>query len=169
MAFHRDELSVPQELQVAAEIALGHRCLSLVRSSEEIGQSQLSLNHLAELEAIATEAKHLRCCLNSPEVKQTLEQIIVQSLWQLLHDVPATFEADIHRLERLIDVGQQLNLGLSLHRAQELYFTCLHQSVPQRLQALKTEDYWNKAQMHQLLKLGQKLAVDVSGLLNQVP
>jgi len=70
MAFHRDELSVPQELKVAAEIALGHRCLTSVRSlSEEIGEPQLSLNHLAELEAIATEAKHLRCCLNIPEAK----------------------------------------------------------------------------------------------------
>ena len=27
MAFHRDGLTVPQELQVAAEIALGYRCL----------------------------------------------------------------------------------------------------------------------------------------------
>ena len=32
-----------------------------------------------------------------------------------------------------------------------------------------SEHYWNKAQMRQLLKLGQKLAVDVSGLLNQLP
>jgi len=40
MAFHRDELSVPQELQVAAEMALGHRCLSLVRSlCEEISRN----------------------------------------------------------------------------------------------------------------------------------
>ncbi len=189
MAFHRDELSVPQELQVAAEIALGHRCLTSVRSlSEEIGEPQLSLNHLAELEAIATEAKHLRCSLNIPEAKQTLEQLIVRSLWQLLHDAnPATVEADIHRLERLIDVGYQLNLSLSLNRAQELYFSCLHsQIVPQYLQILQTqvgdetdgtsnptqltsEHYWNIAQMRQLLKLGQKLAVGVSALLNQLP
>jgi len=56
-----------------------------------------------------------------PEAKRTLERLIVRSLWQLLHDPhPATVEADIHRLERLIDVGYQLNLGLSLNRAQEL-------------------------------------------------
>ncbi len=177
MAFHRDELSVPQELQVAAEIALGHRCLMSLRSLEQdIGEPQSSLNHLAELEAIATEAKHLRCKLNIPEGKQTLEQLILRSLWQLLHDAnPATFEADIQRLERLINVGYQLNLGLSLKRAQELYFSCLHsQIVPQCLQAMRsqpgdeTDGMGNSSQIRQLLKLGQKLAVDVSALLNQL-
>lgn len=177
MAFHRDELSVPQELQVAAEIALGHRCLISLRSLEQdIGEPQSSLNHLAELEAIATEAKHLRCQLNIPEGNQTLEQLIVRSLWQLLHDAnPATFEADIQRLERLINVGYQLNLGLSLKRAQELYFSCLHsQIVPQSLQAMRsqpddeTDGMGNSSQIRQLLKLGQKLAVDVSALLNQL-
>ena len=180
MAFHRDELAVPQELQVAAEIALGHRCLSLVRSlCEEVGEPQISLHHLAELEAIATEAKHLHCRLNIPEGKQTLEQLILRSLWQLLHDSnPATSEADIQRLERIIEVGRCLNLGLSLNRAQELYFSCLHsQIVPWCLQAIQTQlideskldTKWDVTQLRQLLQLGQKLGVDVSALLNQLP
>jgi alpha-amylase/alpha-mannosidase (GH57 family) len=184
MAFHRDELAVPQELQVAAEIALGHRCLMTLRSLEqEIGEQPLSLNHLVELEAIATEAKHLRCQLNVPEGKQTLEQLILRSLWQLLHDPnPATVELDIQRVERLIDVGYQLKLGLSLERAQELYFSCLHsQILPLCLQVVHTqlknelngkgnshEHNWDVAQLRQLLRLGQKLAVDVSACLNQL-
>jgi alpha-amylase/alpha-mannosidase (GH57 family) len=184
MAFHRDELAVPQELQVAAEIALGHRCLITLRSLEqEIGEPQLSLNYLVELEAIATEARHLRCQLNVPEGKQTLEQLILRSLWQLLHDPnPATVELDIQRLERLIDVGYQLNLGLSLERAQELYFSCLHSQIaPLCLQAVQSqfdnemngkgnsyEHNWDVAQLRQLLRLGQKLAVDVSIWLNQL-
>ena len=32
-------------------------------------------------------------------------------------------------LERLIDVGYQLNLGISLERSQELYFSCLHSQI----------------------------------------
>ncbi len=161
MAFHRDELSVPQELQVAAEIALGHRYLSLVRSLlEEIDEPQLSLNHLTELEGIATEAKHLHCQLNIPEAKQTLEQLILQSLWQLLHDSNlVTISADIQRLERLIEVGRCLNLNFSLERAQELYFSCLHSQI------LPCVDL---TQLRQLLKLGQKLGVDVSPWLSQV-
>jgi len=182
MAFHRDELSVPQELQVAAEMALGHRCHMSLRSLEqEIGESEFSLHHLAELEAIATEAEHLRCRLNIPEGKQTLEQLLTRLLWQLLHDSnPVTAEADIHRLQRLIDVGYQLNLGLSHARAQELYFSCLHQIVPWCLQAIQTQrgeengmdnspvSNWNVAQLRHLLNLGQKLGVDVSTLLSQL-
>lgn len=175
MAFHRDDLAVPQELQVAAEIALGHRCLNLVRSlSEEIGEWQLSLNHLAEVEAIATEAKHLRCQLNIPEGKQTLEQLILRSLWQLLHENnPATVEAEVQRLERLIDVGNQLNLGVSLAKAQELYFNFLHsQIMPLCLQAVEAQSSpeigCDLAGLRHLLRLGQKLAVDVSFALSKL-
>ncbi len=184
MAFHRDQLSVPQELQVAAEIALGQRCLNLVRSLEqEIGEPQSSLNHLAELEAIATETNQLHCHLDIPEAKQTLEQLILRSLWQLLHDTnPATLEADIQKIERLIDVGCQLHLNSCLDRAQELYFSCLRQIVllcqpamPSQMgnegngtehSTQMVEAKLNVAQMRQLLKLGQKLGVDVSALLN---
>ncbi len=180
MAFHRDGLSVPQELQVAAEMALGHRCLSVMRSLwEESDEPHSSLNYLAELEAIATEAKHLLARLDLPEGKQILEQLLLRLLWQLMHDSnPATQEADIQRLERLIEAGNSLDLGLSLCRAQELYFSCLHsQIVPQCVQILQTrkgdDSEGNSAQMtlaqlRQLLKLGQKLAVDVSACLSQM-
>jgi alpha-amylase/alpha-mannosidase (GH57 family) len=169
MAFHRDEIPVPQELQVAAQIALGHRCLMTLRSLEQdITESQMRWNHIVELEAIATEAKHLRCQLNIPDGKQILEQLIVRSLWQLLHDANGSFNAEIHQLERLIDIGDQLNIDISLHRSQELYFSCLHsQIIPLCLTTLSNEE--DMHQCRQLLKLGKKLAVDVSMILNQLP
>ncbi|MEB3150697.1 MAG: DUF3536 domain-containing protein [Sphaerospermopsis sp.] len=162
MAFHRDGLTVPQELQVAAEIALGYRCMMTLRSLEQdITDTQLSWNHILELEAIATEAKHLRCQLNIPEGKQILEQLIVRLLWQLLHEANGSFSTDIQRLEKLIDVGYQLNLGISLEKSQELYFSCLHsQIVPLCLTNLNNPTEAN--QCRHLLKLAQKLAVDVS-------
>ncbi|MEA5578483.1 DUF3536 domain-containing protein [Anabaena sp. UHCC 0451] len=168
MAFHRDELAVPQELQVAAEIALGYRCMMTLRSLEQdITETQLSWNHILELEAIATESKHLRCQLNIPEGKQILEQLIVRLLWQLLHDANGSFSTDIQRLEKLIDVGYQLNLGISLEKSQELYFSGLHsQIVPLCLTNLNNPAEAN--QCNQLLKLGQKLAVDVSMILNKL-
>jgi alpha-amylase/alpha-mannosidase (GH57 family) len=184
MAFHRDRLPVPQELQVAAEIALSHRCLNLVRSlCEEVGEPQSSWEHLTQLEAVATEAKHLRCQLKLPEVKQTLEQLILRSLWQLLHNANSgTVEVEIQRLERLIEVGSQLNLDLSLGRVQETYFKCLHsQIVPQCLQLLQNqisevadgqdncnEANWDITHLQHLLRLGQKLAVDVGAWLDQI-
>ncbi|MDZ8093599.1 MAG: DUF3536 domain-containing protein [Nostoc sp. DedQUE05] len=167
MAFHRDEIAVPQELQVAADIALGHRCLMTLRSLEqEIADPQKSWSHILELEAIATEAKHLRCQLNIPDGKQMLEQLIARSLWQLLHDANDSFNADIQLLERLIDVGDQLNIHISLQRSQELYFSCLQSQIaPVCITSVGNE---GDNQCLQLLKLGKKLAVDVSSISNQL-
>ncbi len=168
MAFHRDELAAPQELQVAAEIALGHRCMMTLRSLEQdLNERLLNGNHIVELESLATEAKHLRCQMNIPQGKPILEQLILRSLWQILHDSNGTFDADIQRLERLIDVAYQLNLGVSLEQSQELYFSCLHtQIVPQCLATFVNGKDTNR--YRQLLKLGQKLAVDVGIWLSQL-
>ncbi|MBD2043544.1 DUF3536 domain-containing protein [Microcoleus sp. FACHB-672] len=164
MGFHRDELPVPQELQVAAEIALGHRCLTEAKalyheiSDGSSNEGHLGLSHLAELEAIATEANHLRCRLNLPEVKQTLEQLVLRSLWELLQNgASATFEADFQRIERIIALGRQLNLGLEIDRAQELYFNWL-----------QTEQITDLGQLRRLLQLGQMLVVDVSTQLSRL-
>ncbi|MDF5731082.1 MAG: DUF3536 domain-containing protein [Rhizonema sp. PD38] len=168
MAFHRDELAAPQELQVAADIALGHRGMTTLRLLEQdISDPLLSGNHMVELEAIATEANHLRCRLNIPPGKKILEQLILRSLWQLLHDPNGTTEADIQRLERLIDVGYQLNLGISLDRSQELYFSCLHtQLIPQYVATLANNQ--DTIQCRQLLRLGQKLKVEVNLWLSEL-
>jgi len=190
MAFHRDELPVPQELQVAAEIALSHRCVTSIKALEqEISDPQLSWSHLAELEAIATEANHQRARLKIPEVKQALEKLILRSLWQLLHDANlGTLEADIHRIDRLIELGNQLHLGLSLDRCQELYFSCLNSHIePQcrlaiQCQLSSEENHsgeageflsiaktdWSTTQLRRLLQLGERLAVDVSTWLSQL-
>jgi alpha-amylase/alpha-mannosidase (GH57 family) len=168
MAFHRDGIAAPRELQVAAEIALGHRCMLTLRALEQdITEAQSSWNHLVELEAIATEAKHLRCRLDIHEGKQLLEQMIVRSLWQLLHDPNGSFDADIQRLEKLIDISYQLDIGISLERSQELYFSCLHSKiVPQCVAINALGDDGRKCR--QLLKLGEKLAVDVNPWLSKL-
>lgn len=194
VAFQRDDLPVPVELQVAAEVALAHRCLTAVRVLEaESSDDHLGLSVLAELEAIATEAKLLRCNLKLPEVKQILERLILRSLDVMLREANTTsIEADIHRIERLIALGNQLNLSLSLAAAQELYFQSLsRQIVPICLgflqqQAAETlaqaeaeanrsevalvqpdiETSWELPQIRRLLELGQLLAVDVQGWLN---
>ena len=162
MAFHRDGLTAPRELQVAAEIALGYRCMNILRFLEQDwSEPQLSANHIVELQAIATEAQNLCCQLDIPEGRQILERLIVRSLWQLLHDVNDTFNHDIQRLQKLIDVGYQLNIGISLTRAQEIYFNCLHSQIkPQLFTSLTNGE--NCDEYHQLLILGDKLGVDVA-------
>lgn len=186
MAFHRDDLTVPKELQVAAEIALSHRCLTAIKALEqESGEAEKGLNHLAELEAIATEANHLRCSLNIPEGKTTLENLILRSLWQLLHQTNSgSLEDDIARVVRLIDLGYHLKLGLSLDRCQELYFSFLETRIVPLCQlavqaqlvsegnsdsyANEVERSWDNTVLRRLLELGQKLAVDVSYWLDKL-
>jgi alpha-amylase/alpha-mannosidase (GH57 family) len=167
IAFHRDELEVPRELQVAAEIALGYRCLTTLRSLEQdISELQLSWKHLGELEAIATEAKHLRCQLNIPNGNQIIEQLIVHLLWQLLYAANSKIDADIQRLEKLIDIAHELHLGINLNHAQELYWSCLHSQILPRITSIDNEA--ETIQCRQLLKLGKKLAVDVSPYLDKL-
>jgi len=188
MAFHRDGLVVPQELQVAAEVALSHRVSLSLRSLEQessdlTGEAAAAgSNRLLELEAIATEANHLRCQLNLPEAKQTLERLVLRSLWHLLHDFnPATHAAELERLRRLLALSDQMHLPISLAQAQELYFQRLHRwIIPQcqywlttagqsLAQSDRPEATPRLADLRSLLELGQKLSIDVTGWLNQLP
>ena len=173
-AFQREELPVPQELKVAAEVALSYRCQQAINALEKaIDNSQEMDTYLAELAATATEANNLQCILNLPEVKIILEQLILRLLWQLLYDGdPASLKTDVARVETMIALGEKLHLGLSLDRAQEIYYNCLKQRiVPDCL--INSSDgktnncRWNIPQLKPLLRLGQKLAIDVSVWLNQ--
>jgi alpha-amylase/alpha-mannosidase (GH57 family) len=167
-AFQREALPVPQELKVAAEVALSFRCLETVNRWQKAIEEPIVMDScMAELIATATEADHLQCQLNIPEAKIILEQTIVRLLWQLLYDGdPTTLEADIVRIETAIALGEQLNLGLALDRAQEVYFNCLHQRIlPNCLVTPSSPTNhscrWDITQIKPLLQLGQKLAIDV--------
>jgi alpha-amylase/alpha-mannosidase (GH57 family) len=166
-AFQRDELPVPQELQVAAEIAISHRCLQVMNALERcFDDPRATENHLTELTAIATEAHNLRCHLNIPEAKKTLERLLFQSLWSLLHDNdPLNAEEDARRIERMIESGDKLRLALCLDRVQELYYTFLHDHiVPNYFQSGTIDGFcrWPLSRLKWVLLLGQVLKVDVS-------
>lgn len=185
IAFHQDGLEVPQELQVAAEIAISHRAMTALQALEREtsdfppANPQLCLSHLAELEAIAAEADHLRCQLKPLQIKQTLEQLILRSLWHLLHSFdPDTAETDIQWIERLLTLAERLHLPLAMDRAQEVYFKGLHRQVLPQLNrwhpvsgeptdGSSAKPEWSLAQIRQFLKLGQRLAIDVQSWLEQ--
>ena len=177
MAFHRDELEVPQELQVAAEIAISQRALTALQLLERetsdfpFSNPQLCQSQMLELESIAREADHLRCQLKLPQIKQILERLVWRSLWTVLPGLTAEainpaetspsepIEADVCWIMRLIELGDRLHLALSLDRAQELYLNHFYtQVLPQSGSAalLQTQP------MQHFLELGQKLAIDMS-------
>jgi len=165
-AFQREELPVPQEFKVAAEVALSFRCLDTVKNlANSIEDSSAIDSCLAELNATAIEAQNMNCQLNISEAKTIMEQVVVRLLWQLLYDGdPTTLEEDVSRLEIAIALGKQLNLGLALDRAQEIYFNCLHQHiVPDCFISHNSPNNcpWNITQIKPLLQLGQTLAIDV--------
>ncbi len=189
MAFHRDGLMVPRELQVAAEVALNHRLLLSLRLLEQelsdpiVEGKSLGLGHLAELEAIATEAIQMHCPIQLPEAQQTLERLILHLLRNILQAFnPVTLAADLERMQRLLDLGQHLNLNLSLAQAQEFYLRSLHNwIVPQCIAWIaathnldQVAAYGKKSEirlvhLRSLLQLGQLLAIDVRGWLAQLP
>jgi alpha-amylase/alpha-mannosidase (GH57 family) len=124
VAFQQEELPVPQELQVAAEIALADKCRqaidNLANDWEEIQQRK---HHLIELNNTASEADYLNFQLEVPEAKQTLEQLIWRALWQILQqDNFQNRREEIDSLIETIEVGKRLRIGLCLDRVQELYY-----------------------------------------------
>ncbi len=198
VAFQRDGLSVPQELQVAAGVALSHRLMTCLKGLEQESSdpsnanTQLGSSYLSELEAIATEASHLECPLNLTEAKKVLERLILRILWQLLHDFnSATVETSVCRLEHLLNLGRQLHHDLAWDRAQEVYFHCLHKQIGPRCLTRQLQISTDPAfeadscsltvtpgpesepldlsQLRRLLRLGEKLAVDVTYWLNYLP
>ncbi|MGD1858966.1 MAG: DUF3536 domain-containing protein [Leptolyngbyaceae cyanobacterium] len=167
-AFQRDGLSVPQELQVAAEVAIRHRALESLKLLE---QETSDLNgeplcrgtvHLMQLESIAQEAKQFQCDCAIPEGQRILEGIIWRSLRHCL-SLPQEehLATDTEWLCRLIALGQDLG-GISLVRSQELYWhhmtTRLHS---QRRQAATQ----NASLLKPWLKLARSLAIDPQALL----
>jgi alpha-amylase/alpha-mannosidase (GH57 family) len=171
MAFHRDELPVPQELQVAAEIALSQRVLQTLRTLEQetdetpLGAERI-VNLLNDLDTIATETKHLHCQFTLPEARQILERLTVQSLWSILHQTDLTvLQTDIFALKRLLQLGDRLRLGVSLAPAQELYLQYLERYeiptlMPQVLQSGDEPQALAQTLLHMLQQLGKILEVE---------
>jgi alpha-amylase/alpha-mannosidase (GH57 family) len=124
VAFQQEQLPVPQELQVAAEIALADKCCQIATNlTADWEDVRLRKHHLIELNSVAIEANYLHCNLKVSEAKQTLEQLIWRVLWQVLHeDIDRSREEEINSLIETIEVGKKLQIGLCLDRVQELYY-----------------------------------------------
>ena len=137
MAFHRENMDVPRELQVAAEITLSHRVIDVLRRLEQdlsdIDEHivAISTGYIGELEGIAIEANHLHCHLTLPNAAALLEGLILQALRQTLRIDPEAARQGctlmvnpvaIQGIQRLITLGSNLGLSLNLERSQEVYY-----------------------------------------------
>jgi alpha-amylase/alpha-mannosidase (GH57 family) len=157
-AFRRDGLSVPAELQVAAEITLNQRLLTELKRLE--AGEQLPI---AALDAVAIEAENLGCNLQRREAAEILENSVWRSLCHLfpqISNAPNSASISqllseqflhINQLEYAIDLADRLHLNLNLDRAQELYWHEYHR-LPE------------ESRRH-LQKLGEKMGIEVQGIV----
>ncbi len=165
VAFQRNELPVPQELQVAAEVALSHRCLKGFDVLEKDEDNSESLKTtLNDLIAIASEVNNLRCKLTLPEGKKILEKLILQKLGKILNNHKIEhLDIEIEQLLQIIDLGEKLKLNLCLEPGQELYFNYLHeQIIPNCFDHNNNGSCpWQTSKLKSILQLGKKLEVEV--------
>ncbi|MBE9060451.1 DUF3536 domain-containing protein [cf. Phormidesmis sp. LEGE 11477] len=182
MAFHRDRITVPQSLQVAADITLSQRALAVIHALEQNitepdgNLLDITVGRIAELEGIATEAHHFCASLKVPDAQPVLERLIWQSLSQTLQTAsPEQYlelEAAIEGIERLIKLGAKLNLELALYRVQELYYDYLAQQMNDAIAGQKTAspraaDHQISSHKALLVRLGWALALDTEAVLAQ--
>lgn len=182
LAFQRDQIEAPRELQVAAEIAIGKKAMTTLRILErEFSESDLTLQsglgHLAELQAIATEADHLNCRPNLPNASHILEQQILTLLQRLLYDYDAEqIDGELECLKQLIEVGNRLHIGVNLSRAQELYMKYFHRTIVPTIMAYQQqvgviadpETCPDLVHVQNILSAGKLLVVDVQHFLEQL-
>jgi alpha-amylase/alpha-mannosidase (GH57 family) len=186
MAFQQDNLMVPQPLLMAAQVALTHRATQALQGLEQelsgpVEGGNLSRRYVAELGAIASEAKHLGCTLTLDDAQRSIEDLILRLLWQLLNDEDREHvQVKLQHLDELLELGSVLGLTLYLDPAQELYFHHLQtQLIPQYHQLMgigdkalaqtaKVAQPMSKAQLRQFLTLGKKLAISVDPWLEKL-
>jgi hypothetical protein len=186
-AFHRDRLEGPQELQVAAEIAMAHKARVSLEALERetrdfpMRNPQLCLSYLVELEAINMEASHLRCQIRTPKAKETLERLVLRALRHLLLDGNPDRRSPPWIAGALAWLMQWASSRTACDRAQELFLKIFHGEIIPQLIAwhlsrqscdfpsnptaepeTKAEMDWTETQVRRFLDVGRKLRIDVS-------
>ncbi|XGB41574.1 MAG: hypothetical protein LVS60_15080 [Nodosilinea sp. LVE1205-7] len=96
-----------------------------------------------------------------------LEGLIGRLVGKLLSQAtPNGLATDVHWLGRLIRLGHQMDLGLSLERSQEVYYQYLHHQIFDQLQQavrlgvpLHSDQ---RSRLQEILRLGHHLSMDVA-------
>ena len=168
LAFQNENLAIPQELKVAAEVSFTHRldeAIALLELNvEDLEQIE---RYLHQVDEIAAEVVQLKSELSKTDkAKNVLVQLLTRLLWQILHNGnPDNLTREVKLAQKIIDISNQLQLGIGLDRAQEMYLSCLQEKIIPNCLISDRNCAWQKYQLKQLLKLGDYLGVDVSSWL----
>ncbi len=150
MAFHRENLPVPRELQTAAEVALTQQLLAVLASLQEQVAAGKGLGPWDPMINLVSQALQMRCDLGTPRVCKAWTALVHQSLEHLLNHGDWVREST--NLHQLLYFSRQLHLNLSLEPAQELYYDYLAQ--------LHTKGEHSPHGV-QILDLAKELALDI--------
>jgi alpha-amylase/alpha-mannosidase (GH57 family) len=123
ISFRRDDLPVPPELQVAADIVLNNR---LTDELKRLG-TNASLPNVA-LDAVAIEAINLGCKFMHAEDAKILENYILSQIQQLsqLQDIDdKSLFSYLNQIEQALAIASRLNLNLNLNLSQEAFLNYL--------------------------------------------
>jgi alpha-amylase/alpha-mannosidase (GH57 family) len=166
MAYRQDDLEGPQELLMAAQVALSHRATQMVQGlgsvmGEPATNPWLQLN---ELEAIATEAEHLGCQLTLGNAAQRLNTLLQSWLSKVLltNDLPL-----LQSFIQCLNTARRLNLPIQEDRLQERYIHFLQEKwVPNALESathagLVAPSGTAFPDTRSYIRLGQALAIDM--------
>ena len=127
ISFRRDDLPVPPELQVAADIVLNNRLTEELQRLE----TGASLPNVA-LDAVAIEAINLGCKFTHAEDAKILESYILKQI-QLLSQLENIDERSLfnylNQIEQSLAIALRLNLKLNLDLSQEAFLGYLAERI----------------------------------------
>ena len=127
ISFRRDDLPVPPELQVAADIVLNNRLTEELQRLE----TGASLPNVA-LDAVAIEAINLGCKFTHAEDAKILESYIlkqIQNLSQLENIDERSLFNYLNQIEQSLVIALRLNLTLNLNLSQEAFLGYLSERI----------------------------------------
>ncbi len=170
MAYRQDDLEGPQELLMAAQVALSHRATQMVQGLGSV-MTDAAANpwvQLNELEAIATEAEHLGCQLTLGNTAQRLDALLQSWLTKVLSssDLPL-----LQSFIQCLNTARRLQLPIQEDRLQERYIQFLQEkwvpsvNVAEQSEQLTVPSAEAFLDTRAYLKLGQALAIDMRSWL----
>ncbi len=172
MAYRQDGFEGPQEVLMAAQVALAHRATQTIQaltapSAEELSAPNYRVQ-LMELAAIATETEHLDCRLNLEANAPQLDRVLHQWLQQVLYEDNSLL---LQNLIELLSVIRRLHIPIQGDRLQEQYVQFLREQwVPRILQSgpettvdlpISADACATSARVGSFLKLGRVLAIEM--------
>ncbi|MCG9893247.1 MAG: DUF3536 domain-containing protein [Thermosynechococcaceae cyanobacterium MS004] len=133
MAYRQDGLEGPQELLMAAQVALSHRAHQMIQGlSTELAEPTANpWVQLNELEAIATESEHLGCPLTLDTAAPRLHSVLKAWLTKILAEKQLS---QVQGFIQLLHLARRLRLAIPEDLLQEHYVHFLQEHwVPNTL------------------------------------